>query len=256
MATLCRDHRDRWGSLVVEQLCIAGFGGWFDRFGGWVESFELDSCVGRGELSVHVGAGFIAALLPGRDFTRKFVAVWDAAVEALATQDSQFDLGPAFIEQPQPTALFGGVMDFQFVDQAASFFGGEGRVQRSGFVSVEVVLDEHDLFRVGVHHLDQMRNGVGVVDHSALVCHERCSATFPGGVQQEDVGGSVANVLVVGNSLRVFRSRFQRRSRVIDELFAGFVKADQGACRIGGAVVDVQGFFPLTDELGVGLGGG
>ena len=40
-------------ALVVDHLSVGGFGCRLDGFGGWVESFELDSCVSGGELPVH-----------------------------------------------------------------------------------------------------------------------------------------------------------------------------------------------------------
>ena len=105
----------------------------------------------------------------------EFLGVGDAAVEALAAEDAEFNFGPAFIQQPQLTAVFGCVMNFQFVDESAGFLGREGGVQRGPFVGVEIVLNEHDLFRVEGHDIDQMTDGVGVIEGGALVRHEALS---------------------------------------------------------------------------------
>ena len=77
--------------LVVAQLEIAGLWFWLSVFGDWVETFELDSGVGRGELPVNFGSRFVALLLPGGNFVFEFVAVGNSAVEARAAEDAQFD---------------------------------------------------------------------------------------------------------------------------------------------------------------------
>jgi len=43
--------------------------------------------------------------------------IGEAAVQTLATEDAQFDLGPV-----QPTAVLGGVMNLQSLYQAASLY--------------------------------------------------------------------------------------------------------------------------------------
>lgn len=78
-------------TLVFDQLEIAWLSRFLSDYGDWVEAFELDSGVGGGELPNDFGFGFVALLLPGGDFVLEFFAVGDAAVEALAAEDAQFD---------------------------------------------------------------------------------------------------------------------------------------------------------------------
>ncbi len=76
---------------------------WFDRFDGWVESFEFDSGVRCGELPVDLHLLGIASLLPGRDFGLQCGQVGHPAVEALSLEDIQFDL-----RHVEPTATATG----------------------------------------------------------------------------------------------------------------------------------------------------
>ena len=93
---------------VVEQLEITRLCRFRRVFGDWVEAFELDSSVGRGELPIDFSFG-IVALLPGDDFVLEFVAVGDAAVEAQATENSQFDF-----RHVEPTSVLRRRVQLQF----------------------------------------------------------------------------------------------------------------------------------------------
>ena len=75
-----------------------------------------------------------------------------------------------------------------------------------------------------------------------------------GCVRQEDVGGAVAEVLVVDDARRVSGTGFDRHGHMIDQLLAGLIETYQRPFRIGRTLMDVQGFLHLADELGVGLG--
>jgi len=215
----------------------------------WIESFELDSGIGSGELPFDFRLRLVAVALPSVDFVSEFVSIRDSAVETLASKDSQFDL-----RHVQPTSVFRCVVNFEFVDQAAGFFGREGRVERRRFVSVEVVLNEHDFLRVGVHHVNQMAYGVGVVDCGALVRHEGFAASFQRSVQHEDVGDAVADVLVVDDPRWMAWPGFNRYCHMIHQLFAGLVEANQWPSRVGRSLVDVQSLLHLADKFGIGLG--
>jgi hypothetical protein len=68
-----------------------------DRCGGLlehrIEALELDSCVRRRELPINADRALVALLFPSFDFAHKLGSLRDAAVQALAGEDPEFDLG-------------------------------------------------------------------------------------------------------------------------------------------------------------------
>jgi hypothetical protein len=66
----------------------------------------------------------VAAVLPGGDFLDQGRLVGDPPIEALARQDAEFGFSHV-----QPTAVPGGVVPFEPLDQTASLGGGEGLVE-------------------------------------------------------------------------------------------------------------------------------
>src|SRR5215471_2126840 len=77
-----------------------------------VEVVELDASVVGGESPVDGTDGGVAGGDPGRDLLFEDLTVRQAAVEALAGQDAQFDLGHV-----QPAAVLGGVVQLELVGQ-------------------------------------------------------------------------------------------------------------------------------------------
>src|SRR3954447_25433809 len=78
-----------------------------------VEMLELDARVLGREAPVDAVSGGIAVGDPGGHFLLDSRPVGQPAVQALALQDTQLDLGHV-----EPTAMLGRVMDFQLVGQA------------------------------------------------------------------------------------------------------------------------------------------
>ena len=84
---------------------------------------------------------FVAIFSPGRDFFDQGLEVWNAAIKALVREDGEFGFGHI-----QPAAVLGRVMPLEASGEAPGLGGREGFVERSGFVSVQIILHQHDFF--------------------------------------------------------------------------------------------------------------
>ena len=71
--------------------------------------------------------------------------IGDTSVETLPCENGQF----AFSDV-EPTAMLGGVMDFEALDEPTGHLGWESFIQGGDLMGVEVVTDQHDGFRLGV----------------------------------------------------------------------------------------------------------
>ena len=89
-----------------------------------IQAFELDACIVGRELPVDNGPGCIAAIRPRVGLAAQGVDVVDAPIETLLGEDAQFDLGAI-----EPTAVFGGVVNLQAVQESTRFLRWECLVQ-------------------------------------------------------------------------------------------------------------------------------
>jgi hypothetical protein len=94
-------------------------------------------------------------VLPRGDLTAQGFDVRDSAAQALAVEGAEFDFCDV-----EPAAVFGRVVDFETIGQAARFDGREGFVERGDGMGVEVVHDQSHLDGFGValfeHSLDEV----------------------------------------------------------------------------------------------------
>ena len=65
--------------------------------------------------------------------------------------------------------MFGRVMPFESVGEAARFGGGEGRVERGRRVGAEIVLDQDDFVGVGKMQVRQFLQHLRVIDGGVMV---------------------------------------------------------------------------------------
>src|ERR687889_1425488 len=86
-------------------------------------------CLFGCELPTDACAGCIALALPGFDLSVENVTLADAAVQALAVQHTDLNLGHV-----QPTGMFGRVVEFQALKDAVRFGYREGFIQGTGCV--------------------------------------------------------------------------------------------------------------------------
>jgi hypothetical protein len=87
---------------------------------------------------------FVAMVLPSGDLSFEGLLVWDAAAQALTRQNAKFGFGHV-----EPASMFGRVVPFEPLREAARFWGWEGRVERGRRMRAEIVLDQDDLFGAG-----------------------------------------------------------------------------------------------------------
>lgn len=79
---------------------------------------EFDACVVGGEVPVDLALVGVGGVLPGGELDVEDLKVSDAALEALAGQRGELDLGDV-----QPGAVFGGVVDLQALCQRVASAG-------------------------------------------------------------------------------------------------------------------------------------
>src|SRR5680860_810434 len=100
---------------------------------GGVEVAELEAGVFGGEVPVDLALAGVGRLLPRGEFGVEDVEVVDPAVEALAGQGGELDLGDV-----EPGPVFGGVVDLESLGQREGLVWFEGLVERGDAVGVEV----------------------------------------------------------------------------------------------------------------------
>src|ERR1039458_6934308 len=104
--------------------------------------------------------------LPGIDFLSEDDETGYPAIQTLAGQSAEFDLGHI-----EPAAVFRRMVELDPFGQAAGLGRGEGFVERGGGVRVEIVEDEANFDRFGVafieHGADEERP---VAPRSVFAC--------------------------------------------------------------------------------------
>ena len=95
-------------------------------------------------MPIGFGVMLVSMGLPSGDLSFEGWLVGNAAIQALAGQDGEFGFGHV-----EPASVFGRVMPLETLGEAASFLGGESRVERGRRMRVQVVLNQYDLFGVG-----------------------------------------------------------------------------------------------------------
>jgi hypothetical protein len=74
----------------------------------WVKALEFDAGILGRELPINAFLGRIALLFPLCRFLYERLQIWDPPIQALQGQCTEFDLSNI-----EPTAMLGGMMDFQ-----------------------------------------------------------------------------------------------------------------------------------------------
>ena len=140
----------------------------------WVEPLEFDAGIGSSEAPIDGGGGGVAGGYPGGDLALHGRPGSRAAIQALALQYAQLDLGCV---QPRPERR--GVVDLQLVGQALGLDGRERLVEGGRGVGVELVHDEDDTGGLGVVNIDQILDTVRPVDAGALVAEPHVTPVAP-----------------------------------------------------------------------------
>ena len=175
---------------------------------------------------------------------RQDVFVRDASVQALSMQDTEFDFSHI-----EPTAMLGGVMDFEFGGNAAGLGRRERFIQRCEFVRIQIVHHHDDRVCLREMDIDQVAHAVGKIDHGAARRHLDMTPSLQRCEAEKEVAGAVAFILVVIFGHRT-RSGRQRQTGLFGQLFAAFIKTDHRSFCILLPMIDRKRIFHGADELG------
>src|SRR5271156_806955 len=101
---------------------------------------ELCAGIKSGEVPVDGSHAVVPVPFPGGHFFSQQVNAWDSAIEALAVERTQFNLGDV-----EPTAMFWGVVDFKAAGQSSGFLRFESLIKGSGTVGIQIVQHQTNL---------------------------------------------------------------------------------------------------------------
>src|SRR5450756_280016 len=153
----------------------------------------------------------------------------------------------------EPATVLGRVVDLELVRESLGLLRGEGLVERGGRVGVQVVEDQDDPVSIGMADVDEVLDQPCPVLPGAVIGDGQVSGAQQGLAEAEDVGHTVASVLVV-EALGQTGQRGQGRADLADQLLGHLSQTDQRTLRIEGSGVDVEDILHMVDELGVRLG--
>lgn len=184
-------------------------------------------------------------ILPGTEFTNQRWIVWDATIEALLGQNTQFRFCHV-----EPTAMLGSVVDFQPVDQSSCFGRFKRLVQRCWLVSVQVVHHQHNFLSFRIMHINQLANHMGKIDLRPPPSYLDMSPAVQRLEQHEQVGRSITLIFII-DALRPPRLHGNRCANFLHQLFALLVQAYHGALGVIRPLVHFQHVFHRGYEISV-----
>lgn len=173
---------------------------------------ELGSGPLGGEHPDDLRAIAIALLLPGGNFTVQGVTIGDAAVDALGAQDTDLDL-----DHVEPARVLGRVVEFKTPQDAVGLRRREGVVERARRMAGQVIQDDPDPVGLGIMNVDEIAHAVGEVDGRAPLGDLYLTPRAMSIDEDEQVGRSVAPVLVVV-TLRRDCQEFRVRAAIVDPM--------------------------------------
>lgn len=148
-------------------------------------------------------------LLPGNKLGLQAVQVGDSPIQTLLCQGVELNFCDI-----QPTAMLGGIMDFQTFRQSQRGLRREGFIQRRDRVGIQVVHDKPDSRDLGIMHLQQFPDLQGPVFLGTPLRGMDMTPVRQGLCENEDAAHAVSYVLVI------LFSRLARFHRNGLELFA------------------------------------
>ena len=153
---------------------------------------EFDTCVGGGELPSDLALVGVGGVLPGGEFGVEGVEVGDAAIEALAGQGGELDLGDV---EPNPCRGVWWISSRCASTKALA--GWNALVEGADGVGVEVVHHQHDGLGVGVLVGEQVIDLMGPVNLGSVRLGVDAAPAASGFDPDEDRAGALADVLAV-----------------------------------------------------------
>ena len=190
----------------------------------------------------------VSSVFPCRDFLGHQASIVQSAIEALAAHD--VDLG---FRHVQPTAVFGGVVKLDLVQDPTRLLRPERLVEARSVVGVQVVLHQANLRRTRVMPVHQVADAVSVVLPGAPVGDRDMTPAPQWFAHHELAADPFAFVLVVHDGGRATPG-WLRRSHFAEELSARLIEADHRPLGIVREHVGLNHVLHPPDEFGVGLG--
>src|SRR5574341_2037066 len=197
------------------------------------------SIIGR-KLPVNGGMSVIASVFDGSDLTLECRFVRDMSAE-FAHEDTELNFSHV-----KPASVLGGVMENQASQDTIGLGGGKGLVQRSGLMSIQIVHDHIDPFRIRKGHIGQPTHLVGKVVHGALVGHCDVPPGSQRGEEHKQVTSSPASILVV-HSPNLARSGCYLG--LLNQLLAALVEAYLGVFWVIRRLINIQNVLHSSHKL-------
>src|SRR5260370_3826270 len=135
---------------------------------------EFDASISGGEALVDTEGLSIALGLPSSPLAFEFGARADATIQTLPGEHREFDLGHV-----QPTAVLGGEMQFQLLDQASRLRRLKHLIQGCQGMRVQVIHDQHQLLSSRIVDIHQVANEAGEVRFGTLLGHLQIALARP-----------------------------------------------------------------------------
>ena len=180
------------------------------------------------------GVGFIAASHQGCQFAGEGSPIGYPPIETLATEHAQLDFCHV-----KPTAMFGGVVKLQALQDPPCLRRVKGFVQRRRPVGIQVVQHHTNLLRLGVGLVRQPPHLVGEVPHPTSLGDRHMAPTPQWLAEHEQITGAVAPVLIV-EPLSPSRPGWERYATLPNELSGGLIKTDRRSLGVVGLLIQVQ----------------
>src|SRR4029450_2060888 len=204
---------------------------------------QLHSCLRGRKLPVNGRPGGIAGSFRGGQFPFQHCCGGDAPVQALPSQDTEFDLSHV-----EPTAMLGRIVKLQLLANAVRFRRGKSLIERGGLVDVEIIQHYPDHLGLGVALIDQPLHRVGKILHRSLLRYRYVPPPGLGLDEEKEITGAVAFVfIIIARGLSGLGR--QGLAGLSNQLFTALIKIDLRALRIIGLGIQVQHVFHGRHKL-------
>jgi len=138
------------------------------------------------------GARGIALGFQSGNALTQSVETFDAPGQTASCKNADFDLGHI-----EPTAMFGGVMELNPLQDAACFGRLESFIEGSRRVSVEVVLHDANVFHIRIDLIDEPADAVGVVNLGTMLGHFHMTPTRERLDEEKEIGRPQPLIFVI-----------------------------------------------------------
>src|SRR5919108_5986790 len=191
----------------------------------------------------------IPLLFPGRHFHRYPRLAVEPSVQALAIHDVDLRFGHV-----QPTAVLGGVMKFDLIQEPTRFFRSKRLVEARAVMRVQVVLHQANPLGLGAMPVHQLPDTFGIVSPRTAFCHLHMTPPPQRFAQHQLMADPLPLILIIDPG-RPTPARPLCRSHLTKQLLARFIEAHHGIARVVGQHIGLQHILHAPDELRVRLGG-